>query len=115
VCLIFLALALEHLQDFIYYAYYTFYTSLLEEPSLHSFRSGIPNQVQYHHSSLDPPIPKTPGGLEVCLVFLTLALEHLQDFIYYAYTFYTGLLEEPSLRSFRSGWLKALGNLAQNR
>jgi len=24
-----------------------------------------------------------------------LALEHLQDFIYYAYSFYTGLLEEP--------------------
>jgi hypothetical protein len=44
-----------------------------------------------------------------------LALEHLQDFIYYAYTFYTGLLEEPSLRSFRSGWLEALGDLARYR
>ncbi|KAG2345689.1 hypothetical protein BDR05DRAFT_998300 [Suillus weaverae] len=41
-----------------------------------------------------------------------LALEHLQDFIYYAYTFYTRLLEEPTLRSFRPGWLEALGNLA---
>ncbi|KAG6372133.1 hypothetical protein JVT61DRAFT_7917 [Boletus reticuloceps] len=38
-----------------------------------------------------------------------LALEHLQDFIYFAYTFYTGLLEEPTLKSFRAGWLEALG------
>ena len=43
------------------------------------------------------------------------ALEHLQDFIYYAYTFYTGLLEEPTLRVFRSGWLEALGDLARYR
>jgi len=44
-----------------------------------------------------------------------LALEHLQDFIYYAYSFYTGLLEEPILSSFRSGWLEALGDLARYR
>jgi protein SMG6 len=42
-----------------------------------------------------------------------LALEHLQDFIYYAYTFYTGLLEEPNLATFKSGWLEALGDLAR--
>jgi protein SMG6 len=46
---------------------------------------------------------------------LPLALEHLQDFIYYAYTFYTGLLEEPTLAMFKSGWLEALGNLARYR
>ncbi|KAH6907115.1 hypothetical protein BKA70DRAFT_1372313 [Coprinopsis sp. MPI-PUGE-AT-0042] len=40
------------------------------------------------------------------------ALEHLQDFIYYAYTFYTGLLEEPTLNVFKSSWLEALGDLA---
>ncbi|KAK7043684.1 hypothetical protein VNI00_008295 [Paramarasmius palmivorus] len=44
-----------------------------------------------------------------------LALEHLQDFIYYAYTFYTGLLEEPPLAAFKSGWLEALGDLARYR
>ena len=44
-----------------------------------------------------------------------LALEHLQDFIYYAYTFYTGLLEDPTLNSFKSGWLEALGDLAWYR
>ncbi|KAG6333998.1 hypothetical protein ID866_5081 [Astraeus odoratus] len=45
----------------------------------------------------------------------SIALEHLQDFIYFAYTFYTGLLEEPTLRTFRAGWLEALGDLARYR
>ncbi|KAF9036720.1 hypothetical protein BJ165DRAFT_602423 [Panaeolus papilionaceus] len=44
-----------------------------------------------------------------------LALEHLQDVIYYAYTFYTGLLEEPTLNPFKAGWLEALGDLARYR
>ncbi|TFK72533.1 hypothetical protein BDN72DRAFT_894698 [Pluteus cervinus] len=44
-----------------------------------------------------------------------LALEHLQDFIYYAYTFYTGLYEEGPLETFKSGWLEALGDLARYR
>jgi protein SMG6 len=44
-----------------------------------------------------------------------LALEHLQDFIYYSYTFYTGLLEEPALATFKGGWLEALGDLARYR
>lgn len=43
------------------------------------------------------------------------ALEHLQDFIIYAYTFYTMLLEEPTLESFKAGWLEALGDLARYR
>jgi protein SMG6 len=51
-----------------------------------------------------------------CAAFSSpLALEHLQDFIYYAYTFYTGLLEEPTLVTFKSGWLEALGDLAWYR
>jgi protein SMG6 len=44
-----------------------------------------------------------------------LALEHLIDFIYYAYSFYTGLLEESTYKSFRSNWLEALGDLARYR
>ena len=43
------------------------------------------------------------------------ALEHLQDFIYYAYTFYTVLLEKHSLDNFKNGWLEALGDLARYR
>lgn len=41
------------------------------------------------------------------------AFEHLQEFIYYAYTFYTNLLEERTLDSFKSNWLEALGDLAR--
>ncbi|KAF7966165.1 hypothetical protein HWV62_39776 [Athelia sp. TMB] len=44
-----------------------------------------------------------------------LALERLQDFIYYAYTFYTGILEEQTLRTFRARWLEALGDLERYR
>ncbi|KAH9951368.1 hypothetical protein B0H21DRAFT_718709 [Amylocystis lapponica] len=44
-----------------------------------------------------------------------IALEHLQDFIYYAYTFYTGLLEERNLAPYRAGWVEALGDLARYR
>ncbi|KAG1879727.1 hypothetical protein F4604DRAFT_1922927 [Suillus subluteus] len=75
----------------------------------------IPSNIIIHYA-LDTRIPQTPGGLEVCLVFLVAPhFEHLQDFIYYAYTFYAGLLEEPTLHSFRSGWLEALGDLARYR
>ena len=44
-----------------------------------------------------------------------LSFKHLQDFIYYAYTFYTGILEEQSLCPFCAGWLKALGDIARYR
>ena len=44
-----------------------------------------------------------------------LAFEHLQDFIYYAYAFYTGPLEDPNLSHYKSGWLEALGDLVQCR
>ena len=44
-----------------------------------------------------------------------LALEHLSDLIYYAYNFYAGLLENPILDQYRSGWLEALGDLARYR
>ena len=51
-----------------------------------------------------------------CAAFASpLALEHLQDFIYYAYIFYTGLLEDPTLVFFKSGWLEALGDLGWYR
>ena len=43
------------------------------------------------------------------------ALEILTDFIYYAYKFYTELLEEHNLHTFRGKWLEALGDLASYR
>ncbi|GAA96454.1 uncharacterized protein L969DRAFT_74677 [Mixia osmundae IAM 14324] len=42
-------------------------------------------------------------------------LEHLTEFIYFAYTFYTNLLEEQALAVFRSSWLEQLGDLARYR
>ena len=49
-----------------------------------------------------------------CASFLSLlALKYLQDFIYYVYTFYTGILEEQILHPFHAGWLKALCDLAR--
>lgn len=43
------------------------------------------------------------------------AREHLQDFMYYAYTFYSMLLEERDLDGYKAGWLEALGDLARYR
>ena len=43
------------------------------------------------------------------------ALEHLQDFIYYAYTFYSCLYEEENLSVYRSSWVESLGDLARYR
>ena len=44
-----------------------------------------------------------------------IALEYLQDFIYYTYTFYTSLLERNTFKEYRVGWLEALGDLARYR
>ncbi|KAF7340962.1 PINc domain-containing protein [Mycena sanguinolenta] len=41
------------------------------------------------------------------------ALEHLQDLFYHIHGFYTNLLEEPGLGSFKGEWLAALGHLAR--
>jgi hypothetical protein len=44
-----------------------------------------------------------------------IALEYLQEFIYYAYTFYTVLLERDTFKYYRASWLEALGDLARYR
>ena len=38
-----------------------------------------------------------------------------QEFIYYAYTFYTNLAEENNLLAFRGGWVESLGDIARYR
>jgi hypothetical protein len=43
------------------------------------------------------------------------ALEHLLEFIYYVYRFYSGLLEERNLRPSGEKWIEAQRNLARNR
>ena len=42
-------------------------------------------------------------------------LDHLSDFVYHAYAFYTNLLEEPCLSPFKASWIEALGDLARYR
>jgi hypothetical protein len=42
-------------------------------------------------------------------------LDHLIDFIYDAYSFYTSLLEEQALANFKTAWIEALGDLARYR
>ena len=43
------------------------------------------------------------------------ALENLQDFLYYAYTFYSCIFEEETLSVYRSSWVESLGDLARYR
>ena len=42
-------------------------------------------------------------------------LDHLTEFIYFAYSFYTNLLESEFLRVFKSAWIESLGDLARYR
>jgi protein SMG6 len=42
-------------------------------------------------------------------------LDYLVDFLYYAYLFYTSLLEDASTNLFRATWLEQLGDLAKYR
>ena len=44
-----------------------------------------------------------------------MALDLLTDLVYDAYKFYTDLLEDVSLMSFRTAWIEALGDLARYR
>lgn len=44
-----------------------------------------------------------------------IALEHLQDFIYFAYVFYASLCEEHNLAVYRTAWLEGLCDLATYR
>jgi hypothetical protein len=44
-----------------------------------------------------------------------IAYEYLQEFIYYAYTFYSALIERNTFLDYRAGWLEALGDLARYR
>lgn len=45
----------------------------------------------------------------------TNVLEHLIEFIQYAYTHYSQLFEDPKVALFRSAWIEQLGDLARYR
>ncbi|KAN0064555.1 hypothetical protein ACQY0O_002183 [Thecaphora frezii] len=42
-------------------------------------------------------------------------LDHLTEFIYFAYSFYTTLFETEKFRAFRRAWIESLGDLARYR
>lgn len=42
-------------------------------------------------------------------------LEHLTDFVYFAYSYYTHLLENEKYKTFKSQWVENLGDLARSR
>lgn len=45
----------------------------------------------------------------------TALLDHLTEFIYFAYSFYSNLHESELFRTFRSSWIESLGDLARYR
>ena len=54
-------------------------------------------------------------NLRRCAFNNIVALQHLQDFVHYAYTFYSCLFEEENLSVYRSSWIESLGDLARYR
>jgi len=99
--------------------------------SLHSLPQNynIPTRLWHtaFHSLLErlrhtlPSI--SPSTLESAPSTESAAFKHLQsevldilvEFIYFAYSFYSNLLESETFRSFRSSWIENLGDLARYR
>lgn len=107
-------------------AHYSFLQMALDpqQPaSLHSLpqKYNIPNRLwqtgfhqllerMRHAVSTSPPPPSTPSDSSS-----TNVLEHLIEFIQYAYGHYSQLFEDPSIAVFRSSWIESLGDLARYR
>lgn len=106
-------------------AHYSFLQLALDPrlpASLHSLaqRYNIPTrlwQVGFHqllermrHAVLSAPLsgPDDTGTS-------TNVLEHLIEFIQYAYGFYSQLFEDPTIAVFRAAWIEQLGDLARYR
>ncbi|KAF7305569.1 PINc domain-containing protein [Mycena chlorophos] len=91
------------------------YTTFLQSPlppSVPATLRNIPTKYNIILRSWTFSCRKLLESLRRASLTSNLALEHLQDFIYYAYTFYTSLLEEQIINSFKREWLEALGALA---
>ncbi|BGP48819.1 hypothetical protein JCM10450v2_004695 [Rhodotorula kratochvilovae] len=106
-------------------AHYSFLQLALDPrlpASLHSLaqRYNIPTrlwQVAFHqllermrHAVLSAPAPAPTAGDEPANV-----LEHLIEFIQYAYGHYSQLFEDPAIAVFRAAWIEQLGDLARYR
>lgn len=105
-------------------AHYSFLQMALDPhipAGLHSLpqRYNIPTrlwQVAFHqllermrHAVISAPGPAA-GGTEGANV-----LDHLIEFIQFAYTHYSQLFEDPAVAVFRAAWIEQLGDLARYR
>ncbi|KAJ3825018.1 hypothetical protein F5880DRAFT_1622927 [Lentinula raphanica] len=77
--------------------------------------------ADYIHNMLEisrsPSVPASLHNIPMKynIIMSPIAMEFLQEFIIYAYTFYTRLYEEEHLSDYRSNWLEALSDLARCR
>lgn len=69
-----------------------------------------------------PPHPNAPITADEARTTTTTSsatqfalLDHLVEFIYFAYAFYSNLLESETFKAFRTSWLENLGDLARYR
>ncbi|PWN49902.1 hypothetical protein IE53DRAFT_122305 [Violaceomyces palustris] len=69
---------------------------------LERLRHSLPYPQQGH------PPPDSEAAVEQSAL-----LDHLTEFIYFAYSFYTNLLECERFRIFRNAWMESLGDLAR--
>lgn len=93
--------------------------------SLHSLpqRYNIPTrlwQVAFHqllermrHAIVSPSQSHAPNALGMASP--ANVLEHLIEFIQYAYGHYSQLFEDPAIAVFRAAWIEQLGDLARYR
>ncbi|KWU43213.1 hypothetical protein RHOSPDRAFT_19915 [Rhodotorula sp. JG-1b] len=64
-----------------------------------------------HAVIISAPVPPAAGGAEGT----TNVLDHLIEFIQFAYTHYSQLFEDPAVAVFRAAWIEQLGDLARYR
>lgn len=106
-------------------AHYSFLQMSLDPhipAGLHSLpqRYNIPTrlwQVAFHqllermrHAVISTAVPPAGGTAEG-----TNVLDHLIEFIQFAYTHYSQLFEDPAVAVFRAAWIEQLGDLARYR
>lgn len=78
---------------------------------LERLQSALSQHTSEDTSSVEILHSGTDGGLATCSDLL----DHVVDFVHYAYAFYTQLLEQQSLQVFRGTWIEHLGDVARYR
>lgn len=67
------------------------------------------------HAVLSSPVPSSASASDSSSSPDANVLEHLIEFIQYAYTHYSQLFEDPAVAVFRAAWIEQLGDLARYR